>query len=1209
MSGSQRPAHSFMRTSMRPPPRPHVAQYPSITGRAPSPAESLSSSSTSNAGTKRKERDFDQDHGEETNIHVVVRCRGRSAREVRENSGVVVSTSGVRGKTVELSMGPNAISNKTYYFDKVFSPAADQAIIFDDVVAPILNEMLTGYNCTIFAYGQTGTGKTYTMSGDMTDTLGLLSDAAGIIPRVLYSLFQKLEADEVECSVKCSFIELYNEELRDLLSPDNSVKLKIFDDASRKSHAATVVQGMEESHIKNAAAGIKLLREGSHRRQVAATKCNDLSSRSHTVFTITTYVKKPNNTGEDYICSGKLNLVDLAGSENIQRSGAENKRAAEAGLINKSLLTLGRVINALVDKSSHIPYRESKLTRLLQDSLGGRTKTCIIATVSPAKSNLEETISTLDYAFRAKNIRNKPQVNSMISKKTLLKEFTAEIEKLKSELIATRQRNGVYLTNDQYEEITVESESRRILSEEQKARIETMEVSLRNKVQELFSLTNSFTMLKRENEGTRATLESTKDVLENTEAVLADTKRLLAEETALREAHEVTEEKLFGMGTELVSTVGVSLKDIDGLQAKLRRRSVLHTQNRRSFNSSLDRVMDVCGMVDERIAKFQAAHAEAIAASARRIESFLADEIARTESSTRLSQEKSSALAEDCAGVEKQSAQARDSMNNVLEEIKDLRENVKDNLSEGLRGLSQAAAKISAEVIGELEQFHTQLHSSYSGLGKDFKSMFDDLTKQLAVQREEIEAMSSALREANGANIEASLSVSTQLEAIRDEERKAAAEQNQNLKEQILKLIEMSHQQQEQRLSSRLNNVQSHLVESTEKFENADKAYRDGMNKWTIQDSELTALVVKSKDELKTRMKGDWTAVSARNLAIQKSTKAVHEETVKIVDAQLTQMSTQMEALDDFVTRARLQNDSHHAERSETLSKAVSRAQDGLSSLEKESQLRRGVFEDFAGEQKTYWAGVDKLVVSLEEETRHPLREMKADLSEASLSEYTPTGETPQKREWNYPTQLPRTENHESIIARIRGLPDPALVTKTPSSAKTPARSPRKQASPRKGPASPSKLPSPSKTKIFTDIEIPSAQPSTISLSQTQGTGSGIPLSEAKSGLKEVDINVINSSRAAISSATSTTLSSNNEKPVLLDFSKSVGSGSQQPPLKRHATTNAVVESRLPTVKSGRMTRSTMAGLAGIGIGGVENFSQSIGPLGGGRRLRSSPPE
>lgn len=266
-----------------------------------------------NAGTKRKERDYEQDNGDETNINVVVRCRGRTEREVRENSGVVLQTNGVQGNTLELSMGPNALSNKTYQFDKVFSQAADQAIVFDEVVSPILSEMLGGFNCTIFAYGQTGTGKTYTMSGDMTESCGLLTDAAGIIPRVFQSLFRKLEADGAECTVKCSFIELYNEELRDLLAQDESVKLKIYDDTNKKNQGATLVQGMEESHITNAASGIKLLQKGSLRRQVAATKCNDLSSRSHTVFSITTYVKRQLEDVEDYICSGKLNLVDLAG--------------------------------------------------------------------------------------------------------------------------------------------------------------------------------------------------------------------------------------------------------------------------------------------------------------------------------------------------------------------------------------------------------------------------------------------------------------------------------------------------------------------------------------------------------------------------------------------------------------------------------------------------------------------------------------------------------------------------------------------------------------------------------------------------------------------------------------------------------------------------------------------------------------------------------
>ncbi len=569
--------------------------------------------------------------------------------------------------------------------------------------------MLQGYNCTIFAYGQTGTGKTYTMSGDMSETLGILSHAAGVIPRVLHSLFTKLESDEVESSVKCSFIELYNEELRDLVALDDSTKLKIYDDAQKKGHAATLVQGMEETYIKSAGAGIKLLQDGSHKRQVAATKCNDLSSRSHTVFTITVYIKRTAENGEESVSAGKLNLVDLAGSENIQRSGAENKRAAEAGLINKSLLTLGRVINALVERGSHIPYRESKLTRLLQDSLGGRTKTCIIATVSPAKSNLEETISTLDYAFRAKNIRNKPQVNQTMSKKTLLREFTAEIEKLKGELMATRHRNGVYLTAEGYDEITQESESRRILSEEQKDKIETMEVNLRNKVQELFTLTNNFTLLKKDSEVMRQFLDDTKGVLEKTEFVLADTRQNLAEETILRKAHQSTEEQLNNVGGELISTLEKTVNDVGALHSKIRRKNDLETQNLHDWQTSQTQVSEVTNFVESRVEDFRTQQTHLVSLLSDRTQSFVSEELKKLESTREFLQGKVSSFEKSEHEVLQQTSSAKEDMHDVLEEIKVLREDVKREVGEGLNGLSAAAGRISAEVINELGSFQNQV--------------------------------------------------------------------------------------------------------------------------------------------------------------------------------------------------------------------------------------------------------------------------------------------------------------------------------------------------------------------------------------------------------------------------------------------------------------------------------------------------------------------
>lgn len=573
--------------------------------------------------------------------------------------------------------------------------------------------MLAGFNCTIFAYGQTGTGKTYTMSGDMSDTLGLLSDAAGIIPRVLQSLFNQLELDDTESCVKCSFIELYNEELRDLLQNDDGNKLKIYDDNSRKGHATTVVQGMEERHIQNAAEGIKRLQEGSVRRQVAATKCNDLSSRSHTVFTITVHVKKPGeNGGEDYLCAGKLNLVDLAGSENIQRSGAENKRAAEAGLINKSLLTLGRVINALVDRSAHIPYRESKLTRLLQDSLGGRTKTCIIATVSPAKSNLEETISTLDYAFRAKNIRNKPQVNALINKKTLLREFTAEIEKLKSELIVTRQRNGVYMSNDAYEEMLVQGESRRILTEEQGAKIETLESNLRNKVQELFALTSSFMGLRREHDGTRAQLEEAREVLDQTELVLAATRKTLADETHLRKAHQETEERLTAVGGQLITTLRRTVDDVDGLRAKNKRKSDLQSLNRSTWGVSQAQVAEVTELVEGRIQALRGDQERHIAAISQRMRSFVQEELQKLSSTQAFLDENLARFAASKKDLVEQKEKSKEEMDDVLEEIKEVRDHITSRVGDSLQAIAGAAERIAEDVLSELNTFHNQVSHS-----------------------------------------------------------------------------------------------------------------------------------------------------------------------------------------------------------------------------------------------------------------------------------------------------------------------------------------------------------------------------------------------------------------------------------------------------------------------------------------------------------------
>lgn len=484
---------------------------------------------------------------EELNITVAVRCRGRNEREIKAKSSVVVSVPDVTGSN-EVSINTSGdvgiaaqINSKTYTVDEVFGPSATQSLIFHKIAEPLFADFIKGYNCTMLVYGMTSTGKTYTMTGDEKLYDGELSESAGIIPRVLFKLFENLDLQNEDYVVKCSFVELYNEELKDLLGDSQDFsssarKLRIFDsstanstismsrDNSRKSsrnnsprssselptatflrkrwkgsaptsngsagslisnnnsnkpqsiqgsqdqNAGIYIQNLQDFHITTAREGIKLLQKGLKHRQVASTKMNDFSSRSHTIFTITLY-KEYN--GELFRVS-KMNLVDLAGSENISRSGAQHQRAKEAGSINQSLLTLGRVINSLADKSLHVPFRESKLTRLLQDSLGGNTKTALIATISPAKINSEETCSTLQYAAKAKNIKNKPQLGSVIMKDILVKTITAELAKIKADLLSTKTREGIYMSQDNYKELTNDLDSYRTEVQEYKRAIEAL---------------------------------------------------------------------------------------------------------------------------------------------------------------------------------------------------------------------------------------------------------------------------------------------------------------------------------------------------------------------------------------------------------------------------------------------------------------------------------------------------------------------------------------------------------------------------------------------------------------------------------------------------------------------------------------------------------------------------------------------------------------
>lgn len=362
------------------------------------------------------------------NVRVVVRVRPMDQREKLENSYNCISVDAVNN-TVAVTRNNVTPPEppRIYAYDAVYDSNTSQMDIYVQTASPIVGQVLKGYNGTIFAYGQTGTGKTYTMAGSNN-----APELRGIIPNSFAHIFSHIaKANEDEKFLVCvTYLEIYNEEVRDLLgnNPHQSLEVK------ERPDIGVFVKDLTGYVVHNADELEKIMAVGNKNRVIGATAMNTESSRSHAIFSITVESSKRGGDGKVHVKMGKLHLVDLAGSERQSKTQASGTRLKEATKINQSLSVLGNVISALVDgKSTHIPYRNSKLTRLLQDSLGGNSKTVMIATIGPAESNYVETISTLRYANRAKNIENKTHVNSEPGD-ALLTRFQQEIDQLKKQL-------------------------------------------------------------------------------------------------------------------------------------------------------------------------------------------------------------------------------------------------------------------------------------------------------------------------------------------------------------------------------------------------------------------------------------------------------------------------------------------------------------------------------------------------------------------------------------------------------------------------------------------------------------------------------------------------------------------------------------------------------------------------------------------------------
>ncbi|XP_076999553.1 kinesin-like protein KIF13A isoform X2 [Tamandua tetradactyla] len=379
----------------------------------------------------------------DTKVKVAVRVRPMNRRELELNTKCVVE---MEGNQTVLHPPPSNTKQgerkppKVFAFDYCFwsmdecntTKYAGQEVVFKCLGEGILEKSFQGYNACIFAYGQTGSGKSFSMMGN--------AEQLGLIPRLCCALFQRISLEQSESQtfkVEVSYMEIYNEKVRDLLDPKGSRQsLKV------REHKVLgpYVDGLSQLAVTSFEDIESLMSEGNKSRTVAATNMNEESSRSHAVFNIiitqTLYDLQSGNSGEKV---SKVSLVDLAGSERASKTGAAGERLKEGSNINKSLTTLGLVISSLADqaagrgKNKFVPYRDSVLTWLLKDNLGGNSQTSMIATISPAADNYEETLSTLRYADRAKRIVNHAVVNEDPNAR-VIRELREEVEKLKEQL-------------------------------------------------------------------------------------------------------------------------------------------------------------------------------------------------------------------------------------------------------------------------------------------------------------------------------------------------------------------------------------------------------------------------------------------------------------------------------------------------------------------------------------------------------------------------------------------------------------------------------------------------------------------------------------------------------------------------------------------------------------------------------------------------------
>ncbi|XP_063849661.1 kinesin-like protein KIF11 isoform X2 [Scylla paramamosain] len=916
---------------------------------------------------------------------------------------------------------------KTFTFDHVFGQDSKQIDVYKAVAKNSVEEVLNGFNCTIFAYGQTGTGKTFTMEGEraLDSTTWEEDPLAGIIPRCVNHLFDELRMQKVEFTMRVSFLELYNEELFDLLSAhDDFSKLRLYEDSTKKG--SCIIQGLEEVLVRSKTDVYSILEKGSTQRQTAATLMNAHSSRSHTVFTVTVHMKENTVDGDELMKTGKLHLVDLAGSENIGRSGAVEKRAREAGNINMSLLTLGRVITALVEKAPHIPYRESKLTRLLQDALGGRTKTSVIATISPASVNQEETLSTLDYAHRAKNIQNKPEVNQKLHKKELIQEYSQEIERLRRDLLAMREKNGVYLANENYQEMQATMEAQATEITEKIAHIRTLEAEMEKKLQLFAEVRQQLETTSQELADTKERLSDTCNTLSCTQKLLHTTAQEREEQRYLVSAHARTEEKLQVKGQTLIDVASCTSSDLSRLHDKLDRKRNVESQNTQvfqDFQASFTQIQDslrhtLKSSLTQHTDKLKEAtrlHCEglqecrgAVSRSGRAVGALADTHAALTASALTLQEEMTKVVLGGVKGAREEGREASIQQRDLLLALLATNTEVTGQMAELISSASTSITSLHSTLNGKLQEME--------GLCEGLQQHHMSLSAQVL---QEVESHHASL-------LQHSEDTATSLQSLLNSQHTQTQSINHDLDSMVATLTAMkkkmsdltsSSQQQVTSAQHSLSSVQAGAQETTGRVKAmVQQGTEHSASLLTVIHTQMSGTHSKVDDsvgelEMTLQRLGEKRCEVETALE-QHIGQAQHsiEAATALQDQRVTELE---EAVEKHVKTAEKEMKDGERSMKEALAKESNTLQEEAGKLDR-------VQEELLQRVQTVEEGLKELVIEVDS-SHQAQSEMVTSLFTQDMLHDKPTGQTPVRCNYSFPSSLPATSPHDRLLQRFRG--------------------------------------------------------------------------------------------------------------------------------------------------------------------------------------------